>query len=475
MSQPALLAGATLLACVVLALTFSLRRRPKDAPTIVKLGMPVLGNVRAFLGGPTSTIRECYEKYGAVFTIPILGFNFTYLVGPEAETPFFRLNDETLSQDEVYGPPFKPLFGKGVLYDTDLKRRMEQIQRIAHGLRASRLKSYVSMVEKETGDFLKTWGNSGETDLHSALSVLNFLAFSRCLHGDAVRDTLVEDVSRLFDHLSEGVTPVGMFLPNAPIPAHFRRNKARKEMVALLSNVLESRRAEQASGEAIKEKTDMLQVMMDMRYKDGSVNTDDQIVGLIIAILFGSQHAISATSTWTVLLSTRDPKILARLVEEQQKVLEDPSTPLTWENVGQMELLHNCHQLMRVAKKDFTVTSKGRSFTVPKGHYVGTSGYVSMRLPDVFKNPDKFDPDRFGPDRQEHKKQPLSFVGFGAGTHQCLGQQLATMQVKTIVSVILREYDIEMVGELPKVDFAAMVLGPKGKCMVRYTKKKAAW
>ena len=37
----------------------------------------------------------------------------------------------------------------------------------------------------------------------------------------------------------------------------------------------------------------------------------------------------------------RDPELLARLMEEQQTVLKDPSAPLTWENLGQMELLHN--------------------------------------------------------------------------------------------------------------------------------------
>ena len=46
-------------------------------------------------------------------------------------------------------------------------------------------------------------------------------------------------------------------------------------------------------------------------------------------------------------------------------------------------------QLLRVAKKDFTVTSKGRTFTVPKGHYVGTSPYLAMHLPEVFTNPDE--------------------------------------------------------------------------------------
>lgn len=39
------------------------------------------------------------------------------------------------------------------------------------------------------------------------------------------------------------------------------------------------------------------------------------------------------------------------------------------------------------------------------------------------------------------------------------------------MSVLLREYKIEMLGDLPPVNFEAMVVGPKGKCNVRYTKK----
>lgn len=50
---------------------------------------------------------------------------------------------------------------------------------------------------------------------------------------------------------------------------------------------------------------------------------------------------------------------------------------------------------------------------------------------------------------------------------------LLVQQVKTIMSVLLREYDIEVVGELPQTDFEAMLAGPKGKCMVRYAKKTA--
>lgn len=44
---------------------------------------------------------------------------------------------------------------------------------------------------------------------------------------------------------------------------------------------------------------------MDMKYKDGSSNTDDQIVGLLIALLFAGQHSSTTVSTWTTILSAR--------------------------------------------------------------------------------------------------------------------------------------------------------------------------
>eukprot|EP00903_Cladosiphon_okamuranus_P015547 g14353.t1 len=483
MSQKALVAWVALVTCVVLALMSALRRRPHDAPPIVKLGMPVVGNVRAFLRSPLKMMSTCYEKYGAVFTVPMVGVNFTFLVGPEAQASFYQLNDETMSQNEVYKQSTQPLFGPDVLWAADATRRKQQFRHMAYGLRTARLKSYVPKVEKETRNFLKSWGQSGEIDLLSALSRLMILTASRCLHGDDVRENLFEDVARLFKDLADGLTPLSLFLPNAPVPAHTRRNKARKEMVTLLSDVIRSRRAETASGAATEEKTDLLQVFVDMKYKDGSVNTDDQIVGLLISALFGGQHTTSITSTWTTLLITRDSTLLARLMEEQHTVLKDPSTPLTWEHLGEMELLQNCMRevlrmypplvyLARFAKKDFKVASKGQTFTVPKGHYIGNSPYVAMQIPDVFKNPDKFDPDRFGPGREEHK-QPFAFLGFGAGMHQCVGQRFAYLQVKTILSVLLREYNIEMVGELPQPDFDKTVMGPKGKCTIRYTKKNA--
>lgn len=62
-------------------------------------------------------------------------------------------------------------------------------------------------------------------------------------------------------------------------------------------------------------------------------------------------------------------------------------------------------------------------------------------------------------------------LGFGGGMHGCLGQQFGYLQVKAIMATVLRLYDIEPIGPLPKPDYEAMVVGPKGTPLVRFKRR----
>lgn len=74
-----------------------------------------------------------------------------------------------------------------------------------------------------------------------------------------------------------------------------------------------------------------------------------------------------------------------------------------------------------MAKKDFTVTSKGRSFTVPKGHYIGTSPYVAMHIPEVFKNPDEV-----SGQGQQHQQPNTHGLGHAQSQTGLLGERLVS-------------------------------------------------
>src|SRR5205085_1826554 len=66
-----------------------------------------------------------------------------------------------------------------------------------------------------------------------------------------------------------------------------------------------------------------------------------------------------------------------------------------------------------------------------------------------------------------------AFIGFGAGTHKCLGEKFGLLQVKTILFTILTEYELAPLWKdgLPEPDYHTMVVGPtKHMTQVRYTK-----
>eukprot|EP01033_Poteriospumella_lacustris_P006612 gene6611-4763_t len=470
--------------------TFFGKKRPSNAPPTASVGAPVVGNYIKFGQNPVEFMQECAAKYGRMFTVNLVGKNLTFLIGPECSAPFYQLGDDKMSQNEVYGF-MEPVFGPGVVYSAEPKKRTQQMQCAANGLRAARLKAYVSKIEDEMRVYMKQnlSAESGEINLLDVLSELTILTASRCLHGDDVRENMFAEVSRIYHDLDKGITPISFFFPNAPIPAHTKRDKARQEMVDIFSKVIRARRQEDRA--ISDQRTDLLQLFIDFTYKeDGTSLTDSQITGLLIALLFAGQHTSSITSTWTTFLLMFNPKCMEEALKEQQQVLAERAkefggdiakVPLDFDLIGNMEYLQNCVKetlrmypplimLMRMAMDDIETTLDGKKYIIPKGDICVTSPALSGRLDDVFKNSNGFEPDRFSPERNE-QKTPFAYLGFGAGRHACIGQQFGLLQVKTIVSILVRNYKFESVDQvLPEADYAAMVVGPKNHLRVRYTK-----
>jgi len=419
----------------------------------------------------------CLDKYGPIYTVPMAHKKLTFLLGPGVSDPFFKLQDDYMSQPEVYGF-MTPVFGKGVVYDATQEKRNAQYKAMAHGLRAQPLRSYVPKIEKETLDYLKRWKNEGEVNLLDALSELTILTASRCLHGDDVREELFEDIARTYHDLDKGVQPLSFFWPNAPTTAHAQRDRARKEMVQIFSKVIKARRAKDRK--ELDKNTDVLQAFLDAAYKDGSQFTDDEVVGLLIALLFAGQHTSSITSTWTSMFLIHNKRCFDEVMKEQNVVFSQKQN-VEFDDVSKMEYLENCVKealrmhpplilLMRMAMKDIETEYNDKKFIIPKGDIVITSPAVASRMDNVFKNPHEFEPERFTEPRREDKV-PFAYLGFGGGAHACKGEKFGLLQVKTIVSILFRNFSIEPIEQdFPEPDYTAMVVGPKNHLMVRYKK-----
>ena len=269
-------------------------------------------------------------------------------------------------------------------------------------------------------------------------------------------------VTALFHDLDAGMLPISVLFPNAPIAAHRCRDAARAELAQVFAAVIAARRASGAAED------DILQSFIDARYTPnthgGRALTDGEITGMLIATLFAGQHTSSITSAWTgYLMLAHKESALNPAVDEQRTALAKHGDTLDAAVLNSLDKLHlNIQEairmhpplimLLRLAKKPFTVTtSKGVSYTVPAGDTVFASPAFSHRLPHVFDKPDTYDPSRFAAPREEDKARPFSYIGFGGGRHGCMGTNFAFLQIKAIWSVLLREFEMELVDPLPEV------------------------
>lgn len=64
------------------------------------------------------------------------------------------------------------------------------------------------------------------------------------------------------------------------------------------------------------------------------------------------------------------------------------------------------------------------------------------------RNPNLFpDPETFNPDRSFKTDNHFAYIPFSAGPRNCIGQRFAMMEVKSILSKVLRHYELDLADD----------------------------
>lgn len=78
---------------------------------------------------------------------------------------------------------------------------------------------------------------------------------------------------------------------------------------------------------------------------------------------------------------------------------------------------------------------------LPAGSNIFICPFSTHRLPHIYPDPEQYDPERFAPDSSEHR-HPYAYLPFSAGPRYCIGNRFAIMELKTVISAMLRNYEI---------------------------------
>lgn len=437
-------------------------------------GQDRYGHLEEFRTDPIGLMQRIRDECGDVGWFQLADKHVIFLSGATANEFFFRSADEDLDQAEAY-PFMTPIFGKGVVFDASPERRKEMLHNSA--LRGEQMKGHAATIENEVRRMVAGWGSEGEIDLLEFFAELTIYTSTSCLIGTKFRNQLDSRFAHFYHELERGTDPLCYVDPYLPIDSFRRRDEARAGLVELVGQIMSDRLA---APPADKSARDMLDVLVSIKDDEGRPRfSADEVTGMFISLMFAGHHTSSGTASWTMIELLRHPEVYAEVIKELDDLYAD-GREVSFHALRQIPRLENVLKetlrlhpplivLMRVAKGEFDV----QGYPIAPGDLVAASPAISNRIPEDFPHPDSFDPDRYEKPRQEDLVNRWTWIPFGAGRHRCVGAAFATMQIKAIFSVLLREYEFEMAqpADSYRNDHSKMVVQLALPAKVRYRRR----
>lgn len=207
--------------------------------------------------------------------------------------------------------------------------------------------------------------------------------------------------------------------------------------------------------------------------------TEEDIVNEANTFMLAGQDSVGASVAFTLFLLAKHQKEQEKCYQEIVTVCKDTRGTASMNELRRMNYLEQCIKeslrlypsvpiLARQTTEDIQMGDK----VLPAKSMVAFCIYSTHRLPHIYPDPERFDPSRFSPENCE-KRNPYSFIGFSAGPRICLGYRYAMVEMKTIISRILRDFTLDVVAGKEEIKPTFRItLRAHGGLWIRFQKRK---
>jgi sterol 14-demethylase len=430
-------------------------------PPFVSGARPVVGHAVEFLNHPVPLLERGRAEHGLSFSLRFGRQPAVVLLGEEGSRLVFAETDRRLSMRAAY-PYFMRMFDPDFYFMADVEEYRRQREIVLPRFQSRQLAGYLQAMAQETVAFEQLLGDAGEFDLVSELGPLVMRIAALCFLGRDFGERLRADYFAEFRRFSGGIDPV---LPGwLPIPRLVGSRRARDRLRRTLADLIHRRRTRPI------DPPDFLQVLVESRYSDGQPVPDRVLVNLILLLTWAGHETTTGHLAWAVIDLLQHPDELARVLDEQHDVLPE-SCQLDLKLIRRLARLDRAlheterlHPVVHMIVRISTEPIEYGDYLLPPRTRVLASPASSHRLPGLFEHPDDYRPDRYLNDPGALQK----LIGFGGGHHRCLGQHFAYLEMKVILTRLLRRYELQLLDPDPTPVTGPKAQWPASPCRVRY-------
>ena len=398
---------------------------------------------------PVQVLSKYTALYGDTFRFYFGGVKEAIVTtNPVVIQHVLKTNSENYHKSHIQKKRMGHFLGKGLL-TTEGEAWKTQRRLIQSGFERKQLEVLSSIMQDSLADSLRDFDRQahiGPVDIYPLMMKITFAMVGKSLFGAKLKE---DDINLI----SEAISTVQEFMVRQTIQPYLNpwftvSGELRKyeEMTARAFGILRDyirRRREEKPGH------DLLQILLDARYSDGTSMSDELVVSESMQILVAGHETSSNALSWLLYLLSSRPDCVDRVRDEFDSVLGErhvsfsvvPKFEFTTQVILEALRLYPPFWMVdRMALAD----DRAGDLDIPRGSTVVVFIYGTHHSPRYWENPESFDPERFTK-AKEKLYTPFAHLPFGAGPRGCIGGNYAMLQMLMILSVVLRKYDFHLV------------------------------
>lgn len=382
-----------------------------------------------WLTRPISFLESCRRRFGDAFSVRFLGFQtpLVMISDPEAIRVLYTAREHGLPPGRTFA--LRPVMGPRSILLLEGAEHLQRRRLMLPPFHGERMRAYEASVSEIAERDIDAWPLGQTFALHPRMQGVTLEVILRAVFGVTDpdrRERLRTLLPRLLGETSSAGLQFRILLArrvNRPGPLADLRELTEEIDAALLAEIAERRRDPGAA-----EREDILSLLTLARFEDGSAMDDREVRDQLITLLLAGHETTATALAWTIDLLLRNPVALSALTEEvdagagdaylraviQESLRLRPVVPLAGRRLGS-EL-------------------NAGGLTLPAGTDVTPAIWLTHTRPDVYAEPLAFRPERF----LESPPTTYGWIPFGGGVRRCLGAAFAEMEMRVVLTAMLR-------------------------------------
>jgi cytochrome P450 len=385
------------------------------------------------LVAPLWMMRRLRERYGSAFRINIPIFGDSVVISDPAEVKQLFMTSPEIA--DILDVNLGLVLGPNSFFAISGDAHRKQRKLLTPPFHGRRLRAYEAIIEQEAVREMAAWPEGREFATLGPMMRITLNAILRAVFG-ADGTELTELRALLPVMVKLGSRLVAWPIPQTDLGRWSpwgRAHAYRREYDAIIDRLIAAARQDPRLGE----RDDVLALMLQSRYDDGSAMTRDEMSDQLLTLLTAGHETTATTLAWAVERLRRHPDVLRRLTEEA----DAGGSQLREATILEIQRVRPVIDatLRKVRAPDLRL---GR-WTPPEGQVVLVSIYLIHRDETLFPNPLGFDPDRF----VNSKPDTYEWIPFGGGVRRCIGAAFAHMEMNVVLRTLLRDFTLEPTSE----------------------------